>query len=142
MAVAAIREEISDEELLQRLNATSLHMTFTAVKWMDHLPVAKTASYRIPCPEGTDEAALAERIRTVMESDSWQIRIEYIRQCVQKLTTADVREQIHSLELKDHALLMTINVSLPHYAIYQNLLDLPWEVAGRYHAVCTAIELE
>ncbi len=142
MAVAAIREEISDEELLGRLNATSLHMTFTAVKWMDHFPVAKTASYRIPCPEGTDEAALAERIRTVMESDSWQIRIEYIRQCVQKLTTADVREQIHSLELKDHALLMTINVALPHYAIYQNLLDLPWEVAGRYHAVCTAIELE
>jgi hypothetical protein len=38
--------------------------------------------------------------------------------------------------------LLTIEMSLSHYAVYQNLLDIPWEVAGRFRAVCTAMEFE
>ena len=141
-AIVGIYEDIPDEELIERLNEQSELIHFTGVSWMDHMPMMKSVSYRIPCPKGTDEAALSERIRDIMESDSWPIKLTIQKNCFERFVDADVRKQIMALELKDHSVCMTIDMALPLYSVYQSLLDIPWEVAGRNVAVCTGMEFE
>ena len=135
-----ISDELPDEELLERLNANSIHMRFTDIEWVDHQPEDIYMSFSIPCPEDTDEEALKERIAGIMDGDSWPIRMDLLSEDRERTVDADVRNQIRSLELCDHSVCMNIKQGLPPYTVYQNLLEIPWEKAGQYLPVCTDVE--
>jgi hypothetical protein len=94
----------------------------------------------IPCPEGTDMEALGSRIKEIMDSDSWHVRMDFIRNCSERSIDADIRDEIMSLELRGREISMKVGPFLPPYTLYQALLDIPWETAGRYRPVCTEVE--
>ena len=140
LAFAVIKNDVPDDKLLEELNAHSIHMRFTDVKRMDHAPVLSSVRYMIPCPEGTDMEALGSRIKEIMDSDSWHVRMDFIRNCRERSIDADIRDEIMSLELRGREISMKIGPFLPPYTVYQALLDIPWETAGRYRPVCTEVE--
>ena len=140
LALVVIKSDITDDQLLEELNAHSIHMRFTDVKRLDHKPALSYASYMFPCPEGTDMEALRQRIREIMDSDSWRVRMDLIKGCSERSINTEVRDEIMSLELRDRAIFMKIHTVLPPYTVYQALLDIPWETAGRYIPVCTEVE--
>ena len=142
LAFAVIKDDITDDQLLEELNAHSIHMRFTDVKSLDHKPELSYAGYVIPYPEGTDTEALGRRIKEIMDSDSWNIRMDYITGNGERFKDAEIRDEIRSLELGDGEICMTIRNILPPYTVYRALLGIPWETAGRYKPVCTGIEYD
>ena len=142
IAVAGLAEDIPGDEVIRRLNENTLHMVFTDVRVMDHRPHDFVMSYRMSIPEGTDESVLAERIRCVMESTSWEAKMEIMRDDGPHTVSADVRDRVISIELREHQLFMKLDKTLQVYTVYQALLDIPWETAGRIPAVCTAIDYD
>ena len=137
-----IKDDVPDDKLLKDLNAHSIHMRFTDVKKMDHAPELSSVSYVIPCPEGTDMEALERRIREIMDSGSWHVRTEYVERRSEKAVDADIRDEIRSLELRGCEISMKIGPFLSPYTLYQALLDITWETAGRYRPVCTEVEYD
>ena len=142
LAYVGIKDDVPDDKLLEKLNEHSIHMRFTDVKQMDHSPELSSVSYVIPCPEGTDMEALGRRIKEIMDSGSWHVRMEYVKSRSVKSVDADIRDQIMLLELRDGELCMTVRPILTPYTVYQALLDIPWETAGRYKPVCTEVEYD
>jgi len=142
LAYVGIKDDVPDDKLLKDLNAHSIHMRFTDVKKMDHAPELSSVSYVIPCPEGTDMEALGRRIKEIMDSGSWHVRMEYVKSRSVKSVDADIRDEIMSLELRDREISMKIGPVLPPYTVYQALLGIPWETAGRYKPVCTEVEYD
>ena len=142
LALAVVRDDIPDDQLLEKLNANSIHMRFTDVKQLDHRPQLSYAGYVFPCPEGTDTAALQRRIEEIMDSDSWRVRMNFIKGSSERSIDTEIRDEIEALELRGNELFMKIRTILPPYTVYQALLDIPWETAGRYRPVCTGVEYD
>jgi hypothetical protein len=77
-----------------------------------------------------------------MDSDSWHVRTEYVERRSVKAVDEDIRDEIMSLELRGCDVSMKIGPVLPPYTVYQALLGIPWETAGRYKPVCTEVEYD
>jgi hypothetical protein len=94
------------------------------------------------CDDREEEAVLAEKIRSVMAGESWEVQINFMYGDSVRTTIADIRSRVFELELRDHEICMKLNANLQPYNVYQALLDIPWETAGLYPAVLTAVDTE
>ena len=95
--------------------------------------------YQIPVPEGTDETKLQKTIDAVMEGDTWINTVEYFRDGRPWQKELDMRADILELFLREHKLCMKLNPPASPYPVYQALLGIPWEIAGKYRAERTEV---
>ena len=135
-------EKLPEDELMERIHQHTVHMKIHRIRWMEG-PVKATAfCYEIPCPEGIDESRLAEKIDTIMQGDSWINPLKIYRDGRARVKELDMRENVLELYLQDHKVCMKINTVTSPYYVYQALLDIPWEIAGKYKAVRTEVTFE
>lgn len=136
---AAFTEKLPDGELIERINKHTVHMRVFGIRWMEGPVSPLTISYQIPCPEGTDEIELQKTIDTIMESDTWNYTAEYLRGGRPWQKELELRADILQLFLKEHKICMKLNPLASPYPIYQALLGIPWEIAGKYRAERTEV---
>lgn len=136
---AAFTEKLPDDELIERINKHTDHMRVFGIRWMEGPVSPLTMSYRIPCPEGTDEAELQKTIDTIMESDTWNYTVEYLRDGGPWQKELEMRADVRELSIKEHRICMKVSAMASPYQIYQALLGIPWEIAGKYRAERTQI---
>ena len=114
-------------------------MRVFGIRWMEGPVSPLTMSYQIPCPEGTDEAELQKTIDTIMESDTWNYTVEYLRDGGPWQKELEMRADVRELSIKEHRICMKVSAMASPYQIYQALLGIPWEIAGKYRAERTQI---
>lgn len=140
-AVVCLNEEISDEALIERVNAHTLHMKICKVVRAAESPRVRSYSYSIPCPQLTSEEteAVRERIRHILASEEWILNVEF-SPSFHKSAEGNVRQRVFDLSLEDQCLKMKLDHLLPAYTVYENLLGIGWEEASKHMAVRTAME--
>lgn len=141
-AVVGLKEPISDEDLIRRLNAHTVHMKIDGVIQTEQQPEVRSIGYRIPCPQldGAQEAEVRSRIQKILDSEEYLLEYRLNRFTLVK--KADVRERIFSISLEDHYLHMHLDSILAPYSLYQHLLGIGWEEAGKHRALRTFMEFE
>ena len=139
---AAFMEKLPDGELIERINEHTVHMQVFGIRWMEGPVRAAAMSYQIPCPEGTDEIKLQKMIDNIMEGDTWEYAAEYFSDGRFWQKELDLRAGIMELFLKKHKICMKLDPFTPPYHIYQALLGIPWEIAGKYRAERTEVMFE
>ena len=136
---AAFKEKLPDDELIERINQHTVHMRIFGIRWMEGPVSPLTMRYQIPCPEGTDEIKLQKTIDAIMESDTWYYTVKYLRDGGYWQKEVELRADIRELLIKEHKICMEIRTLASPYQIYQALLGIPWEIAGKYRAERTQI---
>lgn len=136
---AAFTEKLPDDELIERINKHTVHMQIIGIRWMEGPVRPQAMSYQIPCPEGTDEINLQKTIDTIMESDTWSNTVQYMRDGHSWQKELEMRADILELYVKDHKICMKLIPYASPYLIYQALLGIPWEIAGKYRAERTEV---
>lgn len=141
-AVVGLKEAVSDQNLICRLNAHTFHMKIEDVYQMEQQPVIRSIGYRIPCllPDAEKEAEIRSRIQWLLDSE--ECLLEYRRDRFSRVKEADARGRIYAISLEDQCLHMHLDPVLSPYSVYQHLLGIGWEEAGKHRAVRTFMEFE
>lgn len=74
-----------------------------------------------------------------MESETWNYTVEYERHGRAWQKEHDIRADILQLFIKDNKICMKLIPFGSPYLIYQALLGIPWEIAGKYRAERTEV---
>lgn len=135
----AFAEKLPDRELIERINEHTAHMRVFGIRWMEGPVQAAAMQYEIPCPEGTDEIRLQEEMDAIMEKDTWSKAVEFFHDGRPWYKEIDLRAELLELSLKNHKICIKLRSISSPYHVYQALLGISWETAGRYRAERTEV---